>query len=174
MTTSARIAFVDESRRTNRYLLACAVLEVRHAHDIRRQLRALVEAPKRRIHFGSEPDARRRLLLARFDQLPVEVHVTTDGIAAHQREHEARARLLGALITHLQAVGVARLVIESRDGRDDDDKAVVQRTRAAAPPLVYEHATPTDEPLLWLPDAYAWAVGRGPEWSNLLANTLRA
>ena len=174
MTTSARIAFVDESRRTNRYLLACAVLEVRHANDIRRQLRALVVAPKRRIHFGSELDSRRRLLLAHFDQLPIEVHVTADVIAAHQREHQTRARLLGALIAQLQTDNVTRLVIESRDGRDHDDQAVIQRTRAATPPLVYEHSTPADEPLLWLPDAYAWAVGRGPDWSHLVAKTLRA
>jgi hypothetical protein len=173
MTKSSRAAFVDESRRSSHYLLACALIEVRHANAIRRELRALVVAPKRRIHFGSEPDSRRRSLLARFDELPIEVYVRSAAIGQHQREHEVRSQLFGVLVPQLQALMVARLVIESRDGRDEDDKIAIHRARTATPPLPYEHQIPADEPLLWLPDAYAWTAGRGPEWTRLLRNTLR-
>ena len=99
MTKSSRVAFVDESRRSNRYLLACALVEVRSAV-----------------------------------------------IGQHQREHEVRSQLLGALVPQLQTLMVGRLVIESRDGRDDDDKIAIHRARRPSPPLPFEHQTPADEP----------------------------
>jgi hypothetical protein len=173
MPTNYRIAFVDESRRTNRYVLACAVIDIRDAEVIRRELRSLVAAPKRRIHFNSEPDNRRRLLLERFDQLPVQVNIHSEVIAQHQPEPETRALLLGALIPRLQALGISQLIIESRDAGDKADRVVINRVRQRHSLLVYEHRLPTEEPLLWLPDGYAWAAGRGPAWTSLVPNTLR-
>lgn len=163
---------MDESRRGQRYLLACASVEIHRVAEVRRQLQSLVVAPRRRIHFNSEPVARRRWLLERFDGFPVRVVVTETVIGHHQREYTARALLLTRLVEELQATGVTRLVIESRDAGDRDDRRVIDAVRRSEPALVYEHFLPGQEPLLWLADAYAWAVGAGRPWSDLVPNTL--
>ena len=58
----------------------------------------------------------------------------------------------------------AQLYIERRDGLDDDDRDVVRRARHGEPPLSFEHLTPDQDPLLWLPDCLAWPVGAGGDW----------
>ncbi len=47
---------------------------------------------------------------------------------------------------------------------DVDDRPVIDAVRAGDPPLTYEHVDGVYEPLLWLPDAYAWLVGAGGDW----------
>lgn len=47
---------------------------------------------------------------------------------------------------------------------DVDDRPVIDAVRAGDPPLTYEHVDGVHEPLLWLPDAYAWLVGAGGDW----------
>ena len=37
----------------------------------------------------------------------------------------------------------------------------------------YRHADPYGEPLLWLPDMVAWALGKGPRWSARLPSDWR-
>lgn len=47
---------------------------------------------------------------------------------------------------------------------DVDDRPVIDAVRAGDPPLTYELVDGVYEPLLWLPDAYAWLVGAGGDW----------
>ena len=169
---SERIAFVDESRRGQRYILACVLTEVQFLGGLRRDLRSLVSPPKRRIHFNAEPAGRRRLLLERFEQMPIEAVAVVSTIARDAREFEARAAALTSVIRLLQQARVGRLVIESRDAADREDRRTIERARLDEPNLVYEHQRPQDEPALWLSDAYAWAVGAGPTWTSLLPRTL--
>ncbi|HEX9856702.1 MAG TPA: hypothetical protein VGC47_15430 [Acidimicrobiia bacterium] len=57
-------------------------------------------------------------------------------------------------------------MIEAREGQDERDRAAIYRALGSDPnpPLTYSHHTPTNEPLLWVPDAVAWAWGRGGSW----------
>lgn len=56
------------------------------------------------------------------------------------------------------------LYIERREGRDGDDHRVVNRSRRPSPALDYQHILPNDDPLIWLPDCFAWPVGAGGDW----------
>jgi hypothetical protein len=46
----------------------------------------------------------------------------------------------------------------------DDEVIKAALRRSGTGGMTYRHATAHEEPLLWLPDAIAWAVGRGGDW----------
>ncbi len=75
----------------------------------------------------------------------------------------ARAFCLGGIVAELQQRNVGRVVIESRQD-DRDDVVTVTRARTRRPPLVFEHRTGPEEPMLWIADGITWAVGAGPRW----------
>jgi hypothetical protein len=35
--------------------------------------------------------------------------------------------------------------------------------------MIYEHLRPFEEPLLWIPDAIAWAWGAGGDWRRRIS-----
>ena len=53
--------------------------------------------------------------------------------------------------------GVTRLIIESREGRDELDRQVlVGQLRGRSDAFLYDHMPPHGDPLLWIADALAW------------------
>jgi hypothetical protein len=61
------------------------------------------------------------------------------------------------------SVSVTRLTIESRQDDRADHRTIV-RTRAAEPPLLFDHRDGAREPKLWIADAVTWAAGAGGRW----------
>jgi hypothetical protein len=63
--------------------------------------------------------------------------------------------------------GIERLVLEPEVGQDDRDRRLLYRLAASSGRtgrISYAHAPPALEPMLWGPDAIAWAYGSGGEW----------
>jgi hypothetical protein len=127
----------------------------------------------RRLHFHNESAARRRSLLVAFAALPVSAFAVVSVRQPRISEFDARDRCVAAIVERLQAEHVARFVIETRHD-DRDDYRTIGRVRAPSSELVYEHRSGVDEPLLWLADGVAWAVGAGGQWPGLLGTTLRS
>jgi hypothetical protein len=61
---------------------------------------------------------------------------------------------------------VTRLIIESREGRDDLDRQVMvdQLRRHREDAFGYDHMPPHGDPLLWVADAFAWCSSAGGPW----------
>jgi hypothetical protein len=81
-------------------------------------------------------------------------------------ERDSRRREVLARIDFTE-LGVQRLVLESRQGRDKEDERALRDVLGKRPSdagLTYEHLRPHEDPLLWLPDAIAWCVGAGEDW----------
>ena len=77
-------------------------------------------------------------------------------------EERSRQRCLLSLLKEFKQRSMNSLVLESRADRDHLDRryiALVIRNGQAPPYLSYDHRQPSDEPLLGLPDAFAWAYG---------------
>lgn len=164
-------AFVDESYR-NRYVLACVVVAPENLRATRAELRRMLLPGQRRLHFHHESPRRRRELLGRLAKLDVTARV----YELRARERTARPALLALLVNDLDSLGVTQLVFESRQGLDHLDRQVIaaaQRQGHAPATMSYEHKLPHEEPLLWLPDAVAWAVGAGNPWRERLHPILR-
>ena len=160
MTTAA---FIDESVRRDRYLVCASVIDGHELVAARQALRALLRPGQRRIHFNSESHGRRRRIL----DVVASLDVASVICSAYGRDQvEARAAALHVVVAHLLRQGVRRIVLETRQGQDERDRAVIREAagRSPASELSYAHESPRIEPLLWVPDAVAWAWGRGGPW----------
>ena len=164
-------AFVDESIRGQRYLMACVLVQAHDMSAMRSDVGALAGTKSSRVHFNAELDSQRQTLLETFASFPIESFVVVCRRRHGVTEFEARTRCLAHIVGALQLRSVDRLVIESRQD-DMDDERTIHRHRQPEPRLVFEHRRGSDEPLLWIADGVAWAVGAGPRWSDLLGRGL--
>ncbi|HEY3481593.1 MAG TPA: hypothetical protein VGL02_22075 [Streptomyces sp.] len=148
--------YVDESERRD-YLL-CAVLVRTDVGPVRRAVRAMCRPGQRRVHFAKEGPARRRTVLSALAELGVQARIYRSPSGVKR----SRELCLDALVDDIAAAGAERLVIESRATMDHLDDRVIKAAlrRIGTGELTFGHAGAHEEPLLWMPDAIAWAVGR--------------
>jgi hypothetical protein len=154
-------AFVDESVRGRRYLMACVMAEARHLPELRMAMRAL--AVHERVHFNNESARRKRVVLSAIAEMPIGVFVAITQRGHGATEFAARNACLTVVVERVQRHDVPRLVIESRDDDREDERHLV-RVRQPEPWLVFEHRRASAEPMLWVADAIAWAHGAGTNW----------
>lgn len=163
-------AFVDESIRGRRYLMACVLIEARQLTAVRQTVERLGVSGSR-VHFNNESRRQKVKVLDAIATMPVEAIA----VICHRRhgvsEYNARDICLGAIVGQLQARAVSRLVIESRQD-DRDDERTIYASRQPQPRLVFEHRFGAHEPMLWVADAIAWAVGAGGPWSPRIKEVL--
>lgn len=163
-------AFVDESRRNSTYLIAAALVDPKDLSRLRRALGGLLLPGQRELHFKKETPQRRRYLVARLVEsgVRVDIYRTT----CDRGEEHARRRCLTRLTDDLLDVDARRLVLDSREGRDEHDLLTIRLAlgkRARESGLVYEHLESHVDPLLWVPDVVAWCHGAGGDWSRRVA-----
>lgn len=162
---SGLYAYVDESIRGGRYLLCVVVVDPMRAGQLRRTVRHLLLPGQRKLHFKKESPRRRRELLVALAELEVDATVYECSSRMGREQGVARSLCMARVVRDLQDRGVAvALLIESRDGLDADDRTTIRSVRRAAPPLSFEHLLPNEDPLLWLPDCFAWPVGARGDW----------
>jgi hypothetical protein len=171
---SGRHAFVDESKRGG-YVVVAAVVVPGDLDATRRALRGLLLPEQSALHFKNERDDRRRQLLTGICDLPVEALVY---VSDAKGQVEARRACLRAVVADLVGEGAAWLVLELSDG----DLAADRRTLFAAVrehqgdgsgpdgPLRYDHLRAAADPLLWVPDAVAWAWAHGGVWRERVSS----
>ena len=164
-------AFVDESFRRcadgrRLFLLTAVVVPDDGQAAAERRLRRMVAPGQRRWHFRDESAAARRrfiVVLAEPEMSGVQALTFCCWTPSQRKAEQARVRGLWSLLAELPNLGVNRLVIESRQEHNDrkDRREILgaQRAGVASPDLIYRHGQPKLEPLLWLPDAIAGAVG---------------
>jgi hypothetical protein len=156
-------AFVDESTRRLDYLICVATVSVQDLNSSRTTMQNLRARGQRRLHFAGESDLRRRKILSAIAELETE---TTIYVASHRNQTRARGAILEAMVPQLRKRGVSRLLLDARQGQDQRDRATIYRTIGSDPDpeFSYTHQPSASEPLLWIPDAVAWAWGRGGYW----------
>lgn len=160
------IGYVDESARQGPegvyYLVTAGVVVGADADNARRAL-AKLHPPQGRFHWRQEGERGRVAMLEAMAELGVAAFVTWDYPIGNKRQEQARRRCLTTLLDDLRHEGVDKLVIERRhQALDNADRQTILDARHAglAPPdLEYHFAAPHEEPLLWVPDAIAGAVG---------------
>jgi hypothetical protein len=158
-------AFVDESIRNGAYLMCVTVVRPRHLDEARKALRLMRVRGQHKIHFAEESDKRRRQLLGDIALLPAKSAIY---VARTGDQVGARRLILGAMTSDLIESGVHRMMLDSREGQNDRDRQVIHQATTEQPsrPLEYLHLPSAQEPLLWIPDAVAWAWGRGGSWRS--------
>jgi hypothetical protein len=164
-----RQAFVDESFRKD-YLVCAVIVETRHVSSARQEAVRLLRRGQSRVPMAKENAANRRSILGRVSKMSVIANVVTVSVA-NRSQRTARDLCLRRLIIELLEARVTRVVIESCD-QDRRDLQVIGDALAAAGrtgSLEVQHLRPHDEPMLWLPDVIAWAIGNTEAWRKLVA-----
>ena len=152
--------YVDESERRD-YLLGVTIVTA-PVQPIRTALRGVQRPGRRRIHFSEEQDSRRRWLLAAMADLELTARVYVSPRSVKER----RKLCLAALIADIAPAGASLLVLESRESMNHLDVLVIDAAlrKHGSGSLEYRHLSPYEEPLLWVSDAVAWAMGAGGDW----------
>ena len=160
-------AYADESIRGRDYIMCVSLIPSSDARTARRKLRGLAARGQRRIHFATESDKRRRALLSQIATVGTSSVIY---VARHRDQVAARSAIVEVVTADLLTSGVTFFVLESREGQDHRDRAIIagELGTLRPPPFGYTHRTPGGEPLLWVPDAVAWAWGRGNKWRTTI------
>jgi hypothetical protein len=79
---------------------------------------------------------------------------------------ERRERCLTALVADVAPAGASLLVLESRESMNHLDVLILDAAlrKHGSQTLEYRHLSPYEEPLLWVSDAVARAMGAGGDW----------
>lgn len=163
---TGRHAFVDESKRGG-YIVVAAIVVPGDLDSARRALRGLLLPGQSALHFKNERDGRRRQLLSGMCGLPVEALVYVSGAKG---QVEARRACLEAVVSDVVGECAERLVLELSEGDVAADRRTlfeaVRKHGGPEAPLRYDHLRAPAEPLLWVPDAVAWAWSHGGPWRD--------
>lgn len=161
------IAYVDESARPGHegvyYLVTAGVVVGVELEQARRTL-AKLHPPQGRFHWRQERAGGRLAMLDVMAELGTAVFVAWAYPIGKRRQEEARRRCLTTLLNDLRHEGVSELVIERREDRalnSADRRTILDAKQAGLTSLdlLYRFEAPKAEPLLWVPDAIAGAVG---------------
>ncbi|GAB6986541.1 hypothetical protein [Nocardioides pyridinolyticus] len=162
-------AWVDESIHTSgvetpdgMYVLAAAVADREDCGGTREQLRDLVPRGAVRLHWRGEGDPRRAIITSTIASCDLINAVVVGSPLDHRRQERARRKCMQRLLHELEALGVSQVWVESRTktlNRKDLQMVDALRgegviTRA----LRVDFRLPSEEPMLWVPDAVAGAV----------------
>lgn len=157
-------AFVDESGRGSKYHVCVVVIANGDVDKLRRLVRSFCLPGQRRWHFVHERDSRRRQII---DAIVASGQVAALIYRGKGRDAEIRAESFRRMVQPLLDRGVTRLIIESREGRDDLDRQVlVDELRGRPNAFLYDHMPPHGDPLLWIADGLAWCSSAAGPWEE--------
>jgi len=164
------IAFVDESLRSSptgrHYFVAVVVVASGDLERSRRRVRSVLLPRQPRFHWRDESERQRLAMLETFADLGPRAFVYRCPLGS--RQERSRSLCIGRMLWDLRQIGAGELVIETREPHGDrKDRRTIGHARRdgrASPDLVYRFLRPTEEPLLWLPDALAGAAGS--DWAG--------
>ena len=159
-------AWVDESIHDEAaggfYVLAATVADEAGCELIRERLQALLRRGGDRLHWVAEPAHRRTEIAQKVALLDLAHVIVVGAPLMNVKTERARRQIMERLMYELVARDVERVWIESRTNRENSrDLHMVDalRSKKVVPAdFRVDHARPSTDPMLWLPDIVAGAV----------------
>jgi hypothetical protein len=178
-------AWVDESMKVDAgdqgtYILASVVCDASGCDPVRDLLRSLLQGNEPRLHWRDEDDRRRTKIAAAVGAVDMAAIVVVGVPMAKRKQERARRLCMETLMPALEALGVSRVFMEARTPslvtRDREQVANLVGKKLITKDLRVLSARPRDEPMLWVPDAVAGAVGAAragnAQWLDLMRHTV--
>lgn len=176
--------YVDESARDDNGLcvVAAVVLNDGQASAARTELAAILPPGAKRLHWNSDSPVVRNQVSQVIQRQADHVSAYVSYYDSNKRMNDARERCLMHLIADVGGVPFKTVTLDQRSPHQDTRDRVLWsqqcvRLRLPNPPTL-SHAGSLSEPLLWLADAAAGAVGehlahKDPTYIRVFASTLR-
>jgi hypothetical protein len=178
-------AWVDESMRVHpddhgTYILASVVCDATECEPVRDLLRSLLHGKEPRLHWRDEDSRRRTKIAAAIGSIDMAAVVVIGVPMAKRRQERARRICMETLMPALDELGVTRVFLEARTPslvtKDRQQVANLGGKKLISKSLRVTSARPLDEPMLWVPDAVAGAVGAArdgdAQWLDLMRHTV--
>jgi hypothetical protein len=144
------------------YLLAAVVCDSAACQPVREMLRSLRYRRQPRLHWNAEEGPRRMKIAESIGALSLPATVVVGMPLAKSKQERARAKCMEALLPELEAQKVGQVWLEARTPsliqRDMRLVDGFRSQRLITPAIRVDTALPSEEPMLWLPDAVAGAV----------------
>ena len=160
-------AYVDESEPDPRYspgtyVLAAALIERQDEEAARTALAALRLKGQHKLHWHDEDRSRRKLLTETIADLPA-LHLIVVKVDVNASSERRRRLCLTRLLPELDRHGVPKVCLEARESkqnaRDMQILAAMRARQEVGSRLRLDHQPGPQNPLLWVPDVVAGAVG---------------
>lgn len=163
------------------YILAAAVADPLACEPVRERLRDLVPKGRDRLHWNSEDAPLKRRVAATIGQADI-CGLVVVGVGADMRNQErARSKCMEALLFKLESLGVSQVWLEARTQTlNRRDLRLIDKLRGRkviTGSIRVDIAYPSEEPMLWIPDALAGATGMArkdvdDEFRNSMGDTI--
>lgn len=160
------------------YVLAAAIGDPTACDPVRADLRGLLRTGQRRLHWRDEDDKRRTQLAEAVGKLDMTAVVVIGAPVDNSRQERARRKCMEVLLPYLdQQLQVVQVWMETRTkslNRGDHKMVVALRGRRLLTSQIrVDMSRPLEEPMLWVPDIVAGAVGAAsigaePRWQTAL------
>lgn len=160
-------AWVDESMRftpdQSFYLLAAVLANPDECEPARAALRPFKPKGEPKLHWHSEGDPRRRKITAAVAGCAIEAVVIVGTPVDKKKQERARTQCLEQLLWNLDTLNVSHVWIENRtktlNQRDTTTVDRLRGRRIITNRIRLDFAYPSTEPMLWIPDVVAGAIG---------------
>lgn len=145
------------------YLLAATIADPANCDHARDVLRGLLPGRAPRLHWKDSDRRSRRRISTVVAELNL-MHTVVIGVPLdQQRQERARRLCMQRLLHELNQLDVSHVWVESRthslNRRDMRMIDALRSQRVIPDSLTLDFALPSSEPMLWLPDVVAGAVG---------------
>ena len=145
------------------YVLAGVVCLTSSCASIRSTLRTLVDAGQPRLHWSSESPERKEKIVGALAQVDMTSVVVIGAPLPKKKQERARAVCMESLTVLLAGFGVSKIFLEERNpSLNQRDRRLIETIRGKKlipPELRIDLERPSEEPMLWMPDIVAGAVG---------------
>lgn len=166
-----RFAYVDETKHRG-YVLVAAVLADHELSVARTLIRDLLKPGQRRLHMKNESDGRKETIAKALVVAGMRANVYDAG-RHYRTQLAARRACLGALVDDLARSEAETVIILDLDESlvQSDRKTLYTSIRQSGTVrlLRYEHRRAVADPLLAIPDAFAWCWAKGARWRSHIA-----
>jgi hypothetical protein len=171
---------VDLARDKGTYILASVVCDPTGCDPIRDALRVLLQGKQRRLHWRDEDGPQRTKIVAAISAIDMAAVVVVGVPMAKRQQERARRICMETLLPTPEQFGVSQVFLEARTQtlihRDRQQVANLVGKKLITPALRVSIARPLEEPMLWVPDAVAGAVGAdrlgNPEWLDVIRDSV--
>lgn len=144
------------------YLLSAVLTEEESTQTLRESVQSLKMPAEKKIHWHSDDDKRRMLVIETIAELPIEAVVVVRVGSIDEGEERRRRKCFERFAVELDELGCSRLTLESRGRRQDQrDMTMLDAMRSkrrVSSALRLTHTPGPADPALWVADALCGAV----------------
>jgi hypothetical protein len=168
MSGSGDFAFhswVDESMHVaaGLYILAAVVCDPGGCDPIRDTMRSLLDEGQPKLHWSGESPDRKEKIVGTVAQIDIAAVVVIGTPMAKKNQERARAVCMESMVVALTAMGVEQVLLEERTpSLNERDQLLIRSIRGKKlipKAMRIEVGQPSAEPMLWVSDIVAGAVG---------------